>query len=217
MTDEPTFICDPIDGTTNFVHGYPGYCISLGFAVGKKPMVGVIYNAFTGELYTGVKGQGSFLTRHGGEKQKLPLRNPPEALKALDTCLVGIEWGSERSGANYDLKCAVFKKLGASKEGGGAMVHSMRSLGSAALNIAFVAAGVQDLYWEGGPWAWDVCAGWCILEEAGGLMVGGNPGEWEVGVEDRSFLVVRGAPGGQKGIVEEVWGCIGDGKLVYEG
>ena len=217
LTAEPTFICDPIDGTTNFVHGYPAFCISLGFAVEKVPVVGVIYNPTTDELYTGIKGKGSYLSRNGGPQQKLPLKREPDPLIDLSTCLVGVEWGSERNGPNYDLKCKAFKRLGASKEKGGAMVHSMRSLGSAALNITAVAAGIQDVWWEGGPWAWDVCAGWCILVESGGIMVGGNPGDWEIGVDDRSYMAVRGAPSGQREIVEEVWKCMDGERMSYEG
>lgn len=96
------------------------------------------------------------------------------------------------------------------------MVHSLRALGSAALNLAHVASGQQDVYWEGGCWAWDVAAGWCILVEAGGIMVGGNPGDWECEVDGRKYLAVRGAPSGQRAIVEEFWGVMGSGRLVYE-
>lgn len=95
------------------------------------------------------------------------------------------------------------------------MVHSIRSLGSAALNLCAVAAGFQDLYWEGGCWAWDVCAGWVILTEAGGMMVDGNPGNWEPEVEGRTYLAVRKGEG-QKKIVEEFWSVIGDEKMIYE-
>lgn len=98
------------------------------------------------------------------------------------------------------------------------MVHSLRCMGSAALNLAAVAAGQQDVFWEGGCWAWDVAAGWCILVEAGGIMVGGNPGE-EATVEGRKYLAIRGAPSGQKDIVEEFWGVVkacGPELLEYE-
>jgi len=78
---------------------------------------------------------------------------------------VGAEWGSERNGNNFKIKREVFAKLAAAKEDGGAMVHSLRCIGSAALNLCAVATGQQDLYWEGGCWAWDVAAGWCILIE----------------------------------------------------
>jgi len=215
-TDEPTFIVDPIDGTTNFVHNFPAFCISLGFTINKVPTIGVIYNPMLDELYTAIKGQGAFLIRNKAEKVKLPLREP-EPLDDLSTCLVGAEWGSDRTGVNFALKTEVFKKLAASKESGGAMVHSIRCMGSAALNLTATAAGQQDVYWEGGCWAWDVAAGWCILVEAGGIMVSGNPGEWDVQVEGRKYLAIRaGDKEGQKKIVEEVWRVVGDGRLVYE-
>lgn len=128
---------------------------------------------------------------------------------------MGVEWGSDRHGNNFDLKVKVFAKLCAAKEDGGAMAHNLRSVGSAALNLAAVAAGQLDLYWEGGCWAWDVCAGWCILTEAGGMMACGNPGNWEPTIDGRKYLAVRAAPSGQKEIVEEMWSLMGDGRLEY--
>lgn len=208
LTEKPTFIVDPIDGTTNFFHGQPYVAVSLGLAIERKPVVGVIYNPFTRELWTGIKGQGSFLTSplHGGEKVRLPLRKP-EAFQDLSHCLVAVEWGSERDGNDYAVKTATFSKLCASKESGGAMVHGIRSLGSAELNLCGVAAGFLDLYWESGCWAWDVCAGWVILEEAGGQMVGCHPGDWEPSVEQRRYMGVRAGQGKEK-VIEEFWGCV---------
>jgi myo-inositol-1(or 4)-monophosphatase len=150
LTDAPTFVVDPIDGTTNFIHTFPNVCISLGFVTKKVPTVGVIYNPFRDELYTAIKGSGAYLTRNGGEKQRLPLKVRPEPLKDLSTSLVGIEWGNERGGANFDLKVRVFKMLAADKEDGGSMVHSLRCLGSVALSIVAISAGQLDLFWDGG-------------------------------------------------------------------
>lgn len=150
LTDAPTFIVDPIDGTTNFVHAFASVCISLGFAVKKVPTVGVIYNPFLDELYTAIRGSGAYLSRNGGAKAPLPLKENPEPLKDLSTALVAAEWGSDRKGVNFDVKARVITTLAASKESGGSMVHSIRSMGSAALNLAAVAAGSLDLYWEGG-------------------------------------------------------------------
>ena len=116
-------------------------------------------------------------------------------------------------GANYETKVKTFKRLCADKSEGGAMVHSLRSLGSAALNLCAVASGGIDVYWEGGCWAWDVCAGWVVLSEAGGMVVGGNPGEWDVEVDARRYLAVRAGEGGKQ-LVEEFWHCI-EGKLEY--
>jgi myo-inositol-1(or 4)-monophosphatase len=215
---EPTFIVDPIDGTTNFVHRYPYVSVSLGFAVGRVPSVGVVFNPFTGRLYHGVKGLGSFVRDvipHGsGKEMRLPVKEP-EVIEGLSECIVAIEWGSDRSGTNWKTKCDTWARLGRSKDEGGAMVHSARALGSAALNLCAVAEGVIDLYWEGGCWAWDVCAGWVILTEAGGIMVSGNPGRWDIEVDHRKYLAVKGAKGGQKELVEEFWSHI-EGTMVYE-
>jgi myo-inositol-1(or 4)-monophosphatase len=210
LTSEPTFIVDPIDGTTNFFHGHPYMCVSLGLAVDKKPVVGVIYNPWTDQLYTGIKGKGSFLTDARHDHVRLPLR-APEPLQDLSHCLIAVEWGSDRDGNDYDVKVKTFRRLCASKDEGGAMVHGIRSLGSAELNLCGVAAGHLDLYWETGCWAWDVCAGWVILEEAGGRMVGAHQDDWEPSVDQRRYFAVRGGEG-QKAIIEEFWGCV-EGRL----
>ncbi|KIW32461.1 uncharacterized protein PV07_04007 [Cladophialophora immunda] len=223
---EPTFIVDPIDGTTNFVHGWPYVSVSLGFAVGRVPTVGVVFNPFTRKLYHGIKGQGSFLrimrddgkaSGHGGDEDaetKLPLRYP-SGVAGLDECVVAIEYGSDRSGANWRTKIDTWAALGASKDEGGAMVHSARALGSAALNLCAVAEGSIDVYWEGGCWAWDVCAGWVVLTEAGGRVVDGNPGAWDIPVDHRKYLAVRAAETGQTELVQEFWGFI-KGRMEYE-
>ncbi|KAK3487858.1 uncharacterized protein B0T23DRAFT_386818 [Neurospora hispaniola] len=224
VTSAPTFIVDPIDGTTNFVHGYPhGFCISLGFALDRRPAVGVVYNPALDTLWTAIKGQGAYCQRNAslepakgqGPKQKLPL-NGGQPLGDLSTALVAVEWGSQREGKNFDIKTRVFRQLTAAKENGGCMVHSLRSLGSAALNICAVAAGQVDMYWEGGCYAWDVTAGWCILEEAGGIMVSANPGDWNPELDSRLYLAVRGAESGQKEMVEEFWGVVGDDRMEYK-
>jgi myo-inositol-1(or 4)-monophosphatase len=215
---EPTFVVDPIDGTTNFIHSFPYACISLGLSINCRPAIGVVYNPFLDILYTGIKGQGSFMvTRPGGAvlERRLPLSKKPAPLEGLAKALVAVEWPAARDGPNFEVKADTFRRLTASKETGGCMVHSLRSMGSAALNLCHLAAGQIDLYWEGGCWAWDVCAGWCILSEAGGIMVGGNPGLWEPALEERKYLAVRPAPSGQKEIVEEFWSAI-VGKQDYE-
>ncbi|KAL8931489.1 MAG: hypothetical protein Q9216_007184, partial [Gyalolechia sp. 2 TL-2023] len=221
LTDSPTFVVDPIDGTTNFVHAYPYISISLAFAHKQKPLVGVVYNPFTQNLYTAIKGQGAFITapkipdsfprereqvESSYEKRKLPLRSPPPALPDLSHAIVAVEYGNERAGNNWDCKINTFSALGRDKSMGGAMVQSIRSLGSAALNMCSVAKGDIDVYWEGGCWAWDVAAGWVIVEEAGGMVVGGNQGEWTPKVDGRRYLVLRAGAGRE--IVEEFWSKI---------
>lgn len=206
LTDSPTFIVDPIDGTTNFVHFFPQACISLGLAINKKPVVGVVYNPFIDQLYTAVKDKGAYLA---GER--LPLR-PASRPLSLQGSLCGIEWGSDRDNENFAVKLRTFESL-ARKDG--AFVHGLRSTGSAALNLCHVAAGLLDSYWEGGCWAWDVCAGWIILEEAGGVVASGNPGEWDPPITNRVYLAVRGADRTQQQqYIEEYWKNV-KGYLTY--
>ncbi|KAF3938815.1 Inositol-1-monophosphatase [Dactylella cylindrospora] len=210
LTPSPTFIVDPIDGTTNFIHSNPYACISLGLAVNLTPVVGVIYNPFIDQLFTAIKDQGSYLTDRFHDRVKLPLK-PLEEFTGLDKCLVIAEWGYDRSGNDYDVKVRTFRRLCASKEDGGAMVRGVRSLGSAALNLCSLAAGWTDLYWDAGCWAWDVCAGWVVLKEAGGEVVGGSPGVWKPAVDERRYLAIRGGEGWEM-VVKEFWGCI-EGEL----
>ncbi|KAL9056087.1 MAG: hypothetical protein Q9162_003149 [Coniocarpon cinnabarinum] len=211
LTAQPTFVVDPIDGTTNFVHAYPYVSISLGLAVDKKPVIGVVFNPYTDTLYSAIDGKGAFLNL----KTPLPLKidstttakdtrgthtmsgaqRDLEPLTDLDQALVAIEWGSDRSGSDFQTKCKTFANLTAAKEDGGGMVHGLRSYGSAALNLCGVAEASLDVYMESGCWAWDVTAG-----------------RWDVNVDDRRYLAVR--KGTDRKVVEQVWGCMA-GQLSY--
>ncbi|KAJ7459082.1 hypothetical protein B0H11DRAFT_2060343 [Mycena galericulata] len=177
LTDEPTFCVDPIDGTTNFVHGFPFVCISLGLIYKCRPVLGVIFNPFLNHLYTGIKGKSSYLTKANGQPLKLPLASPPKPLPSLSQALIAVEWGSDRGEKTIASKSSGFGRLaGNPAQGvtGGKMAHSLRSVGSAALNFALVAQGGLDLYWEVGCWPWDVCAGVVIAEGAGGVVTGSH-------------------------------------------
>lgn len=213
ITDAPSWIVDPIDGTSNFVHGLPTVCISLGFVVEKKPTVGVVYNPFLEELFTGVKGAGAFHQRGDGEIQSLPFNNSP--LRGLGPACIGIDWGSDREGANFDLNLKVFTTLARTRATGGHFVNALRCAGCASDSICRVASGQQEIFWECGCWAWDVAAAWCILNEAGGVIVDGHPGEWDPPIDNRRYLAVRPAVSGQKELVEEFWGVIGDDRSTY--
>ncbi|CCG80870.1 Putative uncharacterized protein [Taphrina deformans PYCC 5710] len=211
LNDEPTWIVDPIDGTTNFIHGFPFVAVSIGFAIKQVPTVGVVYGPFLDYMYTGIKGQGSFLN-----DQKLPLNSPAPKIGGLGNCVVAVEWGSDRTeDGNLKVKSDTYFNL--TRQGGG-MCHSLRSLGSAALNLCAVASGSMDCYVEGGMWEWDICAGWVILTEAGGLMTTANPAEEikEPGLCDRMILAVRGSDtADQHQIVREYWAQTA-GRLVYD-
>jgi myo-inositol-1(or 4)-monophosphatase len=215
LTETPTFIFDPIDGTSNFVHGFPAVCVSIGLTVNKKPMVGVVYNPFHDELWSGVKGHGAFTQKGSGPIRRLPLTKRP--MGDFSSACIGIEFGSDREGANFELNLKVFSTLARTRRTGGRFVNSLRCTGSAAITICRVAAGEQEAFWECGSWAWDVAAAWCILEEAGGMMVDGHPGSWEPPVDNRRYLAIRPATDkeGQRRFVEEFWAVIGDERTSY--
>ncbi|KAF8963896.1 hypothetical protein BDZ97DRAFT_1758274 [Flammula alnicola] len=175
LTDAPTFCVDPIDGTTNFIHGFPFVCISIGLIYKRRPILGVIFNPSL--IISGITGHGSFLTRGlTAQPQRLPL-STPKPLPSLSQALIAVEWGSDRKLSTISAKADSFSRLaGNPAQGvfGGKMAHSLRSIGSAALNYALVAQGGLDLYWEIGCWPWDVCAGIVIAQEAGGIVTGSH-------------------------------------------
>lgn len=169
ITDAPTWIIDPIDGTTNFVKGFPFVCISIGLVYKSEPVLGVIFAPFLGQLYAARKGSGAFMTSPlHPERRSLPLTKP-QPLSSFKQALVAFEWGSDRSKEVMERKTRSFERLTGDAAGGvqgGEMALGVRSVGSAALNFAHVAAGCLDVYWEIGCWAWDVCAGMVIAQEA---------------------------------------------------
>lgn len=173
---EVTWIVDPIDGTTNFVHGFPYTCISIGVVMNQQPYIGVVYAPFLDTLYHACKGQGSFVSSpHHPVPQRLPLHSPLVPLADLNQALVAFEWGSDRRAEILDRKLASFRRITGDSDGGiqgGKFAQGVRSIGSAALNFCHVASGSLDLYWEIGCWAWDVCAGIVIAQEAGAAIVG---------------------------------------------
>ncbi|KAH9973334.1 inositol monophosphatase [Lactifluus volemus] len=198
LTDVPTYCVDPIDGTTNFVHGFPNACISLGLIDKRVPVLGVIYNPFLDHLYTGVRGGGSYIhTRLHPEPQRLPLAPvSTRPLLSLAGALIAVEWGPDRRPEAIRRRVNSFSRLvGAPPDG--VMAHSLRSVGSAALNLALVAQGAVDLYWSIGCWPWDVCAGIVIVQEAGGFVTGSKDVSHDGIVTEailtgRRYLAIRG-------------------------
>ncbi|KAI0400107.1 inositol monophosphatase [Xylaria palmicola] len=223
--DEPTWCVDPLDGTVNYTHLFPMFCVSIAFIVGGEAIIGVIYAPFMNQLFTACRGRGAWLN----ETQQLPLiRNPipPLPARAPGGCVFSCEWGKDRRDApdgNLHRKVESFVNMAAEvggRGGKGGMVHGIRSLGSATLDLAYVAMGAFDIWWEGGCWEWDVSAGIAILQEAGGLVTTANPPEdyataeiMSVRLGSRLYLAIR--PAGpsetetgrqtQERVVREVW------------
>jgi len=160
LTDTPTWVIDPVDGTTNFVHGFPFVCICVGLLVKKEPVLGIVYNPVLNEMYTAIKGKGAFINN-----KKLPLiKNTP--LQSLNKSLFMTEYGY------YLGEDKVNIKVGNAKSMLTIPAHGVRSLGSCALDMCQVARGGADFYFEIGIHTWDLAAASVILRESGGAIVG---------------------------------------------
>ncbi|KAK4653110.1 hypothetical protein QC762_505140 [Podospora pseudocomata] len=221
----PSWCVDPLDGTVNYTHLFPMFCVSIGFIVAGRPTIGVVYAPFLNQLFTSCRGRGAWLN----ETQRLPLiRNPipPMPADAPSGCVFSCEWGKDRKDrpdGNLYRKVESFVNMAAEvggRGGKGGMVHGIRSLGSATMDLAYTAMGAFDIWWEGGCWEWDVAAGVAILQEAGGLVTSANPPKdietaeiQEVKLGSRLYLAIRPAgPSktetgreGQERTVREVW------------
>ncbi|KAF7721989.1 hypothetical protein EC973_003871 [Apophysomyces ossiformis] len=212
FTNQPTWIVDPIDGTTNFIHGFPFVAVSIGLTMNKVPVLGVVYNPLLDELYSAAQGLGAYLN----ETTRLPLFHPTPPLIDLSHCLVATEAGSDRSAAVLSKKIetmhAILRKKGGMDKAGEA--HSIRATGSAALNMCCVAKGIIDVYWEIGCWEWDVTAAIVIAQEAGGIVLtgGDQPNKDPVNIFGRKYLAIRAAPDkeSQYEIAHQMWNIIPD-------
>jgi fructose-1,6-bisphosphatase/inositol monophosphatase family enzyme len=152
LTNAPTWLIDPIDGTTNFVHKFPHSCISVGFALNKKILLGIVYNPIQEHLYTAISGKGAYCNG---------MRISVSKTDKLSHCLVATGFPYDRSQTDKILSILRTVLLN---------VRDVRRAGSAALDICYVAHGIFDVYYEFGIHSWDVAAGMVILEEAGGLV-----------------------------------------------
>ena len=151
---------DPLDGTTNYVHGYPFYCISLGCAEAEDLQLGVVYGPYLDELYLAIKGQGAWLERPRlGERQRLTKRKPVSLTQALLA-----------TGFPYHRDATVLRNTEYLRRFLQANCHGVRRGGSAALDLCHVAAGRLDGYWEMRLRPWDVAAGTLMAREAGALV-----------------------------------------------
>ncbi|EFY89349.1 inositol monophosphatase [Metarhizium acridum CQMa 102] len=180
VTSLPTWIVDPLDGTVNFTHLFPMFCVSIAFCIGGHPVIGVINAPFLNQFFSSCRGKGAWFN----ERHQMPLvRNPiPPLPKAAPSgCTFACEWGKDRREipeGNLNRKVHSFVTMAMERNGRGGqggMVHGVRSLGSATMDLAYTAMGSIDIWWEGGCWEWDVAAGIAILEEAGGLVTTANP------------------------------------------
>lgn len=154
----PLWIVDPLDGTSNYVHDVPAYCVCIGLWADGEPVVGVILDPRMNETFTAARGLGAFLN------------DKPILVSAVPTIRDAmISTGFPASYQKQLRNLETWAKLSAHAQ-------SLRRTGSTALNMAYVAAGRFDGYWAYDNWAWDVTAGMVLIREAGGFVTTADGG-----------------------------------------
>jgi len=150
---EYRWIIDPLDGTTNFIHGFPQYCVSIALQHRGATAHGVIYDPSKNELFTASKGRGAFLDDRRIRVTKC---------ENLKNSLVGTGFPFKEM-SRLDLYFRQLREVMQTAAG-------VRRAGAAALDLAYVAAGRMDAFWELGLAPWDMAAGALMIQEAGGLV-----------------------------------------------
>lgn len=148
------WIVDPLDGTANYVHGMPYYCVSVALAAGSRVVSGCVYQPRTGECFVAEAGGGAFL--NGEPLQASGVTQLSQALLAASFS-PKVQRDSPQIGQFVDALMAA---------------QSLRRMGAAALNLAYLAAGRFDAYWAADTKVWDVAAGLLLVQEAGGVATG---------------------------------------------
>lgn len=159
-----TWYIDPLDGTNNFSHGFPVFCVSLALYEGQKPLVAVIHDPTRDECFSAIAGRGANVTGPAGAKPMRVSQTPHLAQSLLAT---GFPYDVHTSPLDNGAYVSRFIK----------QVFGLRRAGSAALDMAYVAAGRLDGYWEFKVSSWDVAAGVLLVQEAGGIvtLIDGRP------------------------------------------
>jgi myo-inositol-1(or 4)-monophosphatase len=172
-SSEYRWIVDPLDGTTNFTHGFPVYCVSIGVEYRGKVVAGVVYDPNFNELFIAEKGSGSFL--NGKRIRVTQVRDLNHAMLA--------------TGFPYDVKDDPFNCI---EHFNTFLLHAqaIRRLGSAALDICYVAAGRLDGFWEVNLHPWDTAAAVLIATEAGAMVSDFRGGEYSI--YDKNILLSNG-------------------------
>ncbi len=150
---EYTWVIDPLDGTTNFLHGFPQYAVSIGLRHKGRFEVAVVYDPIRPELFTALRGGGAQL-----EGRRIRISKA----RGLEGCLLGTGFPFKDQ-THVDAYLGMFKAVLPQAAG-------IRRAGSAALDLAYVAAGRLDGFWEIGLQPWDMAAGILLIKEAGGIL-----------------------------------------------
>jgi myo-inositol-1(or 4)-monophosphatase len=155
--DSPyVWIIDPLDGTTNFAHGFPMFAVSIALYERDKPLVGVVYDPLREECFAAAAGHGAVLI--DGRGQATPLHVSTAATLTESLLATGFPYDRHTAELNNIRQLEAFLKR----------AQGIRRAGSAALDLAYVAAGRLDGYWEFKLYLWDMAAGALLVQEAGG-------------------------------------------------
>jgi len=158
---------DPLDGTTNFAHGYPCFAVSIGLVEDGEPIAGVVFNPVSNELFTAARGEGAYLN-----SERIRVSTVDKLANSL--VATGFPTHQRKNSANMNYYWEFTLRS-----------HGVRRDGSAALDLCSVACGRFDAFWEFGLNSWDTAAGMLLVQEAGGVVtdLAGRPyrpGGWEM-------------------------------------
>jgi myo-inositol-1(or 4)-monophosphatase len=145
---------DPLDGTTNFAHGYPCFAASIGLLENGEPLVAAVFNPVSDELFTAARGEGAYLNQN-------PIHVSPIETLAHSLVATGFPTHHRKRSANMGYYWEFTLRS-----------HGVRRDGSAALDLCSVACGRFDAFWEFGLNSWDTAAGILLVQEAGGMVTG---------------------------------------------
>ena len=171
-TPEYRWIVDPLDGTLNFLHGIPHFCISIGLESAGEMIAGVIYDPLRDELFHAEKGNGAYLNDHR-------MRVSSRSRMIESVIATGMPRAGHDNHDNYRAQLALIMEQTA----------GIRRMGAAALDLAYVAAGRYEGFWEPALSPWDIAAGLVILREAGGYVTAFDGGE--VSLDDGDVLAAN--------------------------
>jgi myo-inositol-1(or 4)-monophosphatase len=163
---------DPLDGTTNFAHGYPCFAVSIALLEDNEPLVAAVLNPILNELFTATRGEGSFLNQ-----KKIHVSQ----IQTISKSLLATGFPSQKRSSNPNIHYYWEFTLRS---------HGVRRAGSAALDLCSVACGRFDAFWEFGLKSWDSAAGILLVREAGGIVTDFSGQPYHVG--DRELIASNG-------------------------
>lgn len=166
------WIVDPLDGTLNYAHGFPFYCVSIALEIDGEVRVGVVYDSVRDELFSATRGGGAYLNG-------APIGVTTESDLKRAMLATGFAYAPETITDNLAVFARVLPKC-----------RSVRRPGAAALDLCYVACGRLDGFWEMGLSPWDVAAGWLIIQEAGGTVTNTVGGPYTLG--DKTITASNG-------------------------